>query len=60
MGDAIDAMIAEPYFAVFDRHANLFGFFCSGISAQVPNDEYRYDDNFIDIGLGMKPDLTSD
>ncbi len=36
----------------------LIGFYCLGVYAQVPNDTYKYDDVHLDLGLGMRPDLT--
>lgn len=36
----------------------LIGFYCLGVYAQVPNDTYEYDDVHLDLGLGMRPDLT--
>lgn len=36
----------------------MIGFFCVGSPAQVPNDKYTYSQDFIDVGLGMKPELT--
>jgi len=43
-------------FAVLDEDKNLFGYFCFGKSAQVPNDTYGYNEpEFVDIGLGMNP-----
>lgn len=56
--EAVNEMISNTYFAVFDIDKGLVGFFCVGSSAQVPNDEYTYPPNFIDIGLGVKPELT--
>ncbi|MGM0885080.1 MAG: GNAT family N-acetyltransferase [Bacillota bacterium] len=56
--EAICEMLADSYFAVFENDKGLVGFFCVGSSAQVPNDLYTYSPNFIDIGIGMRPDLT--
>ncbi len=39
----------------------LVGFFCFGASAQVPGGHKNnaYNENALDIGLGLRPDLTS-
>ncbi|MFC7686565.1 hypothetical protein ACFQU5_11510 [Ureibacillus sp. GCM10028918] len=38
----------------------LFGFFCTGQSAQVPagHAAFAYEENFIDMGLRMNPRLV--
>lgn len=56
--EAIIEMLAEAYYSVHDADKGLVGFFCVGSSAQVPNDSYTYSQEFLDIGLGMKPELT--
>lgn len=48
------------YLYACDEDSNLLGYFCFGQSAQVPvgNQFGVYtDDDIIDIGLGIKPDL---
>ncbi|CAH1059556.1 hypothetical protein PAECIP111894_05768 [Paenibacillus pseudetheri] len=56
--EAISEMLADSYFSVFDDNKELVGFFCTGSSAQVPNESYTYSQGFIDIGLGMRPEFT--
>ncbi|MNO89482.1 hypothetical protein D3C76_809660 [compost metagenome] len=56
--EAISEMLAETFFSVLDDAEELIGFFCVGSSAQVPNELYTYSQGFIDIGLGMRPELT--
>jgi ribosomal-protein-alanine N-acetyltransferase len=56
--ETVNEMLADSYFAVFDTGKGLVGFFCVGSTAQVPNDFYPYSQNFIDIGIGMRPELT--
>ncbi|HBS46842.1 MAG TPA: GNAT family N-acetyltransferase [Paenibacillus sp.] len=56
--EAISEMLADSYFSVFDDNKELVGFFCTGSSAQVPNESYTYSQEFIDIGLGMRPEFT--
>ncbi|MBD7937735.1 GNAT family N-acetyltransferase [Cytobacillus sp. Sa5YUA1] len=46
------------YFCIY-KQAEMIGFFCYGESARVPvNNCLLYIDEYIDIGLGMRPDLT--
>jgi len=63
-GDKSEEFIKElldgSYFSVVDEKDNIIGFYCFGIAAQVPvGKQYQvYDDiGFVDIGLGMRPDL---
>ncbi|WP_405173962.1 GNAT family N-acetyltransferase [Paenibacillus sp. FSL H8-0260] len=56
--EAISEMLEEAFFSVLDADKQLIGFFCVGSPAQVPNDKYTYSQDFIDVGLGMKPELT--
>lgn len=48
------------YFCVIDNKRNLTGYFCYGESAQVPAGHQvdAYEENFIDIGLGLHPNQT--
>lgn len=46
----------NPYYAVQDRILGLVGFCCFGPEGQVSGG--KYDDNVLDIGLGLHPDLT--
>ncbi len=49
------------YYAVVDENGDLTGFFCFGVDAQVPgelDDAERNDPDVLDVGLGMRPDLT--
>lgn len=51
----------SPYYAVRDEQDELIGFFCFGTSAQVWHNDVPAlysEDQTIDIGLGMRPDLT--
>ncbi|SFT09826.1 GNAT family N-acetyltransferase [Paenibacillus sp. BC26] len=56
--ESLDEFLSGSYFAVCDRNQGLIGFFCVGISAQVPNDSYTYSPAFTDLGIGMRPDYT--
>lgn len=56
----IQELLDGSYFAVLDEKDKLVGFYCFGSAAQVPvGKQYQaYDDiSFVDIGLGMRPDL---
>ncbi len=58
----IDAMSAEFFvnphnaYAAHDEAGILSGFCCFGVDAQVPGGDYISD--ALDIGLGLRPDLT--
>ena len=46
------------YYACIDSDDVLVGYFCFGENARIPTIENDvYDDDFLDIGLGMKPNL---
>jgi ribosomal-protein-alanine N-acetyltransferase len=47
----------EGYYSVLSDD-ELVGFFCFGAGGQVPSFDYA-DDGSLDIGLGLRPDLTS-
>ncbi|MUK88881.1 GNAT family N-acetyltransferase [Ornithinibacillus sp. L9] len=59
-GDAIIELLDRSYKAITDENHNLIGFYCVGKSAQVPaGRKYQaYVDDCIDLGIGMKPELT--
>ena len=46
----------EGYYAV-RSDGELVGFFCFGAGGQLPSFDYA-DDGSLDIGLGLRPDLT--
>jgi RimJ/RimL family protein N-acetyltransferase len=48
------------YHAVFDDTGELVGYFCFGADATIPEGRRRglYGDDALDVGLGMRPDLT--
>lgn len=51
----------SPHYAVRDEQGELIGFFCYGTSAQVWENTVPAlygEDRTIDIGLGLRPDLT--
>lgn len=51
---------AGPYYGAVDERGDLIGFLCFGETAQVPagHDAGAYAADALDIGLGMRPDLT--
>lgn len=59
-GDAILELQDGSYKTIHNQNNDVIGFFCIGKSAQVPNNrqEEIYPEDYIDIGLGMKPELT--
>ncbi len=60
MKESMQELLEEPYFAVLEDSGELIGFYCTGTSAQVPLGYLYgvYQEDCLDIGLGMKPELT--
>ncbi|PFH88008.1 GNAT family N-acetyltransferase [Bacillus sp. AFS088145] len=58
--EGLDELVNNQYLAVIDQDENLIGFYCIGQSAQVPkgNEFGVYEKRMVDIGLGVRPDLT--
>jgi ribosomal-protein-alanine N-acetyltransferase len=58
--DGLGEMLAGSYYAATDEQGALVGFFCFGAPAQVPGGHLYglYADEALDIGLGLRPDLT--
>lgn len=58
--DAIYELLNEGYRAVEDDTGEVVGFYCSGLSAQVPPGRIlgAYTEPAVDVGLGMHPKLT--
>ena len=56
---ALDEMLDGSYYALLNEQNDVVGFFCSGKNAQVPIGHQFgvYVDDFVDIGLGMNPNL---
>lgn len=56
----VEAFLTESYKAIVDQAHHLIGFYCTGQSAQVPKGHACnvYQKVCLDIGLGMKPELT--
>ncbi|MHC0039562.1 GNAT family N-acetyltransferase [Pseudoneobacillus sp. C159] len=58
--EALKELLNGAYVAVEDENKQVVGYYCTGVSAQVPkgNDYGAYSEEKIDIGLGLKPVLT--
>ncbi|WP_199614545.1 GNAT family N-acetyltransferase [Paenibacillus alkalitolerans] len=59
--EAINELMNGTYYSVRNDVNELIGYFCFGRSAQVPGGQKTglyTGDNVLDIGLGMKPELT--
>lgn len=59
---AIQEMMEGAYYTIHTEENDLLGFFCLGKSAQVPVGHqfgaYQMNQTTIDIGVGMRPELT--
>jgi len=56
--DFIDVCTDGNHFAFTDENGELLGYCCFGFEAKVPTEEENaYDDNFLDVGLHIRPDL---
>ncbi|EKN71546.1 hypothetical protein BABA_00890 [Neobacillus bataviensis LMG 21833] len=57
--DAVRELLNHSYFVVLDND-EIFGYFCSGESAQVPIGSMfgAYPEGYLDIGIGMNPIFT--
>ncbi|TFB14232.1 GNAT family N-acetyltransferase [Filobacillus milosensis] len=58
--ETINELMNEAYTAVINEKEELVGFFCTGKSAQVPVGALNgvYEEELLDVGLGLKPELT--
>ncbi|MGG1663122.1 GNAT family N-acetyltransferase [Brevibacillus sp. NRS-1366] len=59
--ETFQELVDGTYYAVRDNDGQLLGFFCFGRNAQVPEGQKQklYEtENVLDIGLGLKPELT--
>lgn len=59
-GEALKELLDATYYTVFNEQNGLIGYFCFGENAQVPGGNLvnAYKEDAIDIGLGLRPDLT--
>ena len=54
----INEYMDGTHFACTNAAGELIGYFCFGADARVPTiEENVYDEGFLDIGLGLRPDL---
>ncbi len=60
--EGIQELLEEQYYTVWNEEEQLIGFFCLGSAAQVPIGRtlgvYPHEEGIIDVGLGMKPEMT--
>lgn len=58
--EALEEMLDGSYYALLNEQNDVIGFFCIGKNAQVPVGHQFgvYVDDFVDIGLGMNPNLV--
>jgi hypothetical protein len=56
-GKALAALLnAEHGYHAILMNDEMVGYFCVGKDARVPG--WRYDDTAIDLGMGLRPDIT--
>jgi len=56
--ETISELMNSEYFICKDLQNNIIGYFCFGVSAQIPTIEKDvYNTGILDIGLGLRPDL---
>lgn len=59
--ETVREFLDGSYTAVVDADEGTIGYFCVGIAAQVPLGSHHgayVDDSLVDVGFGMRPDLT--
>lgn len=57
---SLKELLEDSYYVVVDDHKKIVGYFCIGDCAKVPIGVHfgAYNEEFIDIGIGMNPTLT--
>lgn len=59
--ETLKELMDGTYFSAYNQDEELVGYFCYGKNAQVPagtKANLYSDDSLLDIGLGLRPDLT--
>lgn len=58
--ESLHEILENDYYAVVNDKEEIVGFYCIGVSAQVPIGAKfdAYIEDMVDIGIGMKPELT--
>ncbi|MGI8316257.1 GNAT family N-acetyltransferase [Halobacillus mangrovi] len=58
--EIIQEFLEGEYYVLLNERNQIFGYYCLGISAQVPagNEKDVYLEEGIDMGLGMNPDFV--
>jgi [ribosomal protein S18]-alanine N-acetyltransferase len=58
--DGLKELMDGTYVAVVDEKNQLTGYYCTGKNALVPagNQYGAYNETMIDVGIGLKPELT--
>ncbi|MBU9713639.1 GNAT family N-acetyltransferase [Evansella tamaricis] len=59
--ELVQELVEGNYYVAYDSNQQLIGYFCYGHDARVPGG-YKIglyeDQSFVDVGLGLKPNLT--
>ncbi|MCL2320748.1 MAG: GNAT family N-acetyltransferase [Oscillospiraceae bacterium] len=55
--ETIHELLENDYYACRDLSNRLFGYFCFGDAATIPTYEEGYDEDALDMGLGMNPEF---
>ncbi len=56
--ETLDELLCGEYVACLDETERLVGYFCFGKSARIPTVEAEpYEEGWLDIGLGLHPEL---